>query len=217
MYSRKTKCQSTHTHTLKRATAGLLRPASQMLFLQVSDKCLAHYVMYICFAANPLNLHPTLAPQCPRKHQTDMSFQLPQSGIEGWAGGIQFSWAWFPAWLCASESLAGRGAAGSRSRPAVIAVSTSASACTEALRTNHYFIIYAFILLTIITNFIAFCFQPSKNTLIHTAIKWIWNFWTFGNEKQDGFRRWTNSWLMVQSLPWRPLWHHIRLIYSAYV
>lgn len=49
----------------KLTTAGCLRPTSQPLVLEVSDKCLAHYVMYICFAANLLNVHPTLALQCP--------------------------------------------------------------------------------------------------------------------------------------------------------
>lgn len=103
-------------------TAGRPQPTSQPLVVWISDKCLARYVMYICFMANLLNLHPTLAFRRPSRHRTD-SFEAanamfmvtgPQSGKLGGRRRSRFSEAWFAAWLCMSAE-AGWAAAGTGS------------------------------------------------------------------------------------------------------
>lgn len=102
-------------------TAGRPQPTSQPLVVWISDKCLARYVMYICFTANLLNLHPTLAFRRPSRRRTD-SFEAantmfmvtgPQSGKLG-GRRSRFSEAWFAAWLCMSAE-AGWAAAGTGS------------------------------------------------------------------------------------------------------
>lgn len=100
------RCQSTFHQKLM--TAGPLQRTSRPLFVWISDKCLAQYVMYICFTANLLNLHPTLAFQHPSRHRTD-SFEDVNAMFmvtePQWVA--RFSSGWFAAWLCIAAEQAG--------------------------------------------------------------------------------------------------------------
>lgn len=88
-------------------TAGRLQRTSQPLLVWISDKCLTQYVMYICFTAYLLNLHPTLAFQHPSRHWTDSSEAVNAMFMVTelqWAA--RFSSGWFAARLCTAAEQA---------------------------------------------------------------------------------------------------------------
>lgn len=95
--------------TKKLMTAGRPQQTSQPFEVTVwiSDMSLAQYVMYICFTANLLNLHPTLSFQHPSRHWTD-SFEAVNAMfmVTGPQCGARFSSGWFAAWLCISAEQA---------------------------------------------------------------------------------------------------------------
>lgn len=81
--------------------------ASQPLVVWISDKCLTQCVMYICFVANLINLHPTLAFQHPSRHWADSFEALNAMFVvteSQWVA--RFSSGWFAAWLCISAEQA---------------------------------------------------------------------------------------------------------------
>ncbi len=91
----------------KLMTAGRLQQTSQPFVVWISDMCLAQYVMYICFTANLLHLHPTLAFQHPSRKQTDR-FEAVNAMfvVTEPQCAVRFSSGWFAAWLCISAEQA---------------------------------------------------------------------------------------------------------------
>lgn len=97
------RCHSTFGQ--KWMTEGRPQQTSQPFEVTVwiSDMCLAQYVMYICSAANLLNLHPTLAIRHPYGHQTDNFESVNALSVVTEPQCVaRFSSGWFAAWLCIS-------------------------------------------------------------------------------------------------------------------
>lgn len=97
------RCQSTFIQQLM--AEGRRQQTSQRseVTVWVSDMCLSQYVMYICFTANRLNLHPTLAFRLPPGHQTDnMEAASAMFAVSEPQCVARVCSGWFAAWLCIS-------------------------------------------------------------------------------------------------------------------